>query len=143
MFCCSAQGPTRILPKRKHTHKHICIYKYMEAVSLLKHEDNSSQPIQDCSAHCGIKKSTWSGEMPNTPWFPAKSVKFQISVRFISAAVTFAAPKTLNSDELHIWIGYIFSFMRYESSDHISIYRYKTRTKVFPLDYIAAATLSS
>jgi hypothetical protein len=64
-------------------------------------------------------------------------------VRFISAAVTFAAPKTLNSDELHIWIGYIFSFMRYESSDHISIYRYKTRTKVFPLDYIAAATLSS
>jgi hypothetical protein len=42
-------------------------------------------------------------------------------VRFISAAVTFAAPKTLNSDELHIWIGYIFSFMRYESSDHISI----------------------
>ena len=86
----------------------IYIYKYMVAVSPLKHEDNSSQPIQDFSAHCRIKKSTWSGEMPNTPWFPAKSVKFQISVRFISAAVTFAAPKTLNSDELHILIGYIF-----------------------------------
>ena len=66
------QGPTRILSKRKHTQTYMYIYKYMVAVSLLKHEDNSSQPIQDFSAHCGIKKSTWSGEMPNTPWFPAK-----------------------------------------------------------------------